>query len=56
MAEEKAQKGYAERDRDEPISIPLDPEEALRGLLKTPPEGESPNQSGREQPQTPSQS
>lgn len=27
-----------ERDRDDPVSIPLDPEEALRGLLKTPPE------------------
>lgn len=26
--------------RDEPIAIPLDPEEALRGLLKVDPESE----------------
>lgn len=26
--------------RDEPVSIPLHPEEALRGLLKTPPKSE----------------
>jgi hypothetical protein len=35
------------RDRDEPVSIPLDPEEALRGLLKTEPDSEP----SKDQPQ-----
>lgn len=34
--EDKEQKSAP--DRDEPVSIPLDPEEALRGLLTTQPE------------------
>jgi hypothetical protein len=30
----------AKKDRDERVSIPLDPEEALRGLLEVDPESE----------------
>jgi hypothetical protein len=37
-----------ERDRDEPVKLPLDPDEALRGLLRVDPESEPIASDGRE--------
>ena len=37
---EKPTWGDIERDRDKPISLPLDPEDALRGLLAVEPDSE----------------
>lgn len=36
MAAEKPTWEQIERDRDKPVKLPLDPEDALRGLLETP--------------------
>jgi hypothetical protein len=36
-----------ERDRDESVKLPLDPEAALRGLLAVDPDSESADPSGR---------
>ncbi len=42
MAEQRStEPDEAKRDRDERVAIPLDPEEALRGLLKVDPESEA---------------
>jgi hypothetical protein len=40
MAEKRPTWEEIERDRDEPIKLPLDPETALRGFLAVDPESE----------------
>jgi hypothetical protein len=55
MSGEKQPEKSPAKDRDERVAIPLDPEEALRGLLKVDPESE-PEESGErsERPSPPS--
>lgn len=44
MAEKRPTWEEIERDRDEPVSLPLDPEAALRGLLAVDPDSKPANE------------